>query len=71
MLAALKLPLFVDQPALPSILRVVLTDVTPPVLLVAFVVVALRESRLVRGAPMHMWSSGPARLGREGSQVNV
>jgi len=42
MLAALKLPLVVRGPALQSTLRVILTDVAPVVLLVAFVVAALR-----------------------------
>ncbi len=50
MLAALKLPLVVRGPALQSTLRVILTDVAPPVLLVAFVVTALRQYPLLRTA---------------------
>ena len=50
MLAALKLPIAVRGPALQSSLRVVLTQVAPPVMLVAFVVVALRLYPLRRPA---------------------
>jgi alpha-1,6-mannosyltransferase len=42
MLAALKLPLVVHGPPVQSALRVVLTQIAPPLMLVAFVVVALR-----------------------------
>jgi hypothetical protein len=48
----------------------VLTDVTPPVLFVAFVVVALRESPLLRRAPALTWSRGPVRLAPEEARVN-
>ena len=43
MLAALKLPLVVHGPLGQSVLRVVLTQIAPPLMLVAFVVVALRQ----------------------------
>jgi alpha-1,6-mannosyltransferase len=43
MLAALKLPLAVRGPALTATLRVLLTDVAPPLLLLAFVVAGLRQ----------------------------
>jgi alpha-1,6-mannosyltransferase len=48
MLAALKLPIVVRGSALHATLRVVFTDVVPPLLLVAFVVAALREFPLTR-----------------------
>lgn len=45
MLAALKLPLAVRGPSGGEALRILLTDVAPPILLVAFVVAAYRQSR--------------------------
>ncbi|MDQ1430371.1 MAG: alpha,6-mannosyltransferase [Actinomycetota bacterium] len=51
-LAALKLPLQATGPPVQSVLRVVLTDVVPPLLLVAFVVAALREFPLRRRVPL-------------------
>jgi hypothetical protein len=69
MLAALKLPLAVSGSALQAVLRVLLTDVAPPTLLVAFVVVALRRSPLARRDPARWWSRGGGLAG-DGARVS-
>jgi hypothetical protein len=46
MLAALKLPIAVTGGGIQSVLRVALTQIAPPVMLVAFVVVAIRQYRV-------------------------
>ena len=68
-LAALKLPLAVHGTGLQAALRVMLSDVAPPLLLVAFVVAVVREytptrgNRLGRGALRVDGASRPAVVG--------
>jgi alpha-1,6-mannosyltransferase len=57
-LAALKLPLQVRGPFAQSALRVVLTDVAPPLLLVGFVVAVLRAYPLRRRLPLSAAAPG-------------
>jgi alpha-1,6-mannosyltransferase len=64
LLAALKLPIAVRGSPMHAALRVLLTDVAPPLLLVAFVVAALRRY------PPSVWNGGP-RAGPEATRASA